>query len=122
VYDEDYAIHVAMIRKELEAKYPTLHLVGRNGMHKYNNQDHAMMTAMLCVQNIMAGRCIYDFWCVNQDAEYHEAGAAGDTVSNSGLRMVPKCISEARTPVPIAASNAEPNRQLKPSSKTLVGG
>ena len=49
VYDDDYAMHVATIRQELEDRYPNLHLVGRNGMHKYNNQDHAMMTAMLCV-------------------------------------------------------------------------
>jgi hypothetical protein len=122
MYGEDYPRHVATIRKELEAKYPTLHLVGRNGMHKYNNQDHAMMTVMLRGQNIIAGRCIYDLWCVNQDAEYHEAGAVGDTVSTRALRIVPTCISETRTPIPIAASNAEPNRQLKPSSKTPVGG
>ncbi|HEX8076556.1 MAG TPA: NAD(P)/FAD-dependent oxidoreductase, partial [Chthoniobacterales bacterium] len=54
VYDDDYATHVATIREELEGRYPNLHLVGRNGMHKYNNQDHAMMTAMLCVENILA--------------------------------------------------------------------
>ena len=45
-------------RSELEQHYPDLHLVGRNGMHKYNNQDHAMMTAMLTAENILAGdRC-----------------------------------------------------------------
>ena len=54
--------------------YPTLHLVGRNGMHRYNNQDHAMMTAMLTVRNIVAGERAYDIWAVNEDAEYHEAG------------------------------------------------
>src|SRR5262249_26272284 len=54
VYDEHYAENVALVRKELEERFPTLHLVGRNGMHKYNNQDHAMMTAMLCVENILA--------------------------------------------------------------------
>ena len=58
-------------------RFPTLHLVGRNGMHKYNNQDHAMMTAMLTVKNIMAGETVYDVWNVNEDAEYHEAGEAG---------------------------------------------
>src|SRR5262245_8948410 len=47
VYDDDYARHVARIREEMDRKYPGMHLVGRNGMHKYNNQDHAMMTAML---------------------------------------------------------------------------
>ena len=96
VYDDDYAKHVATISDELEAKYPTLHLVGRNGMHKYNNQDHAMMTAMLCVQNILAERKIYDLWQVNQDAEYHESGAAGreQTTGATGLRMVPTRVKE----------------------------
>ncbi len=77
VYDEDYAANVAAMRQELEEKFPTLHLVGRNGMHRYNNQDHAMMTAMLTVENILAGKRIYDTWCVNEDAEYHEAGDEG---------------------------------------------
>jgi hypothetical protein len=63
-------------------------------MHKYNNQDHAMMTAMLCVKNIVAGEGLYDLWKVNQDAEYHEAGErAGDASSTSGLRAVPKRIT-----------------------------
>jgi len=77
VYDGDYAAHVDAMRRELEAAWPSLHLVGRNGMHRYNNQDHAMMTAMLTVENIIAGRRIYDTWCVNEDAEYHEAGSEG---------------------------------------------
>lgn len=77
VYDEDYAAHVDAMRRELEATWPSLHLVGRNGMHRYNNQDHAMMTAMLTVENIIAGQRIYDTWCVNEDAEYHEAGDEG---------------------------------------------
>ncbi len=77
VYDETYAANVAAMRAELEEKHPTLHLVGRNGMHRYNNQDHAMMTAMLTVENIVAGERIYDTWCVNEDAEYHEAGDEG---------------------------------------------
>ncbi len=78
VYDGEYAANVDAMRRELEAKYPTLHLVGRNGMHRYNNQDHAMMTAMLSVENILAGERIYDTWCVNEDAEYHEAGDEGE--------------------------------------------
>ena len=78
VYDEDYAANVDAMRAELEKKFPSLHLVGRNGMHRYNNQDHAMMTAMLTTQNIIAGERIYDTWCVNEDAEYHEAGDEGD--------------------------------------------
>ena len=77
VYDEDYAANVDAMRAELEARHPTLHLVGRNGMHRYNNQDHAMMTAMLTVENILVGKRLYDTWCVNEDAEYHEAGEEG---------------------------------------------
>jgi len=77
VYDEHYAANVEAMRRELEAKHPSLHLVGRNGMHRYNNQDHAMMTAMLTVENILAGARVYDTWCVNEDAEYHEAGNEG---------------------------------------------
>ncbi len=90
VYDDDYARHVATIRQELEDRYPNLHLVGRNGMHKYNNQDHAMMTAMLCVENILADTKLYDLWEVNGDAEYHEAGpAAAEETTGPGLRLVP---------------------------------
>jgi protoporphyrinogen oxidase len=90
VYNDDYARHVATIREELDARYPNLHLVGRNGMHKYNNQDHAMMTAMLCAENIMADTRLYDLWQVNGDAEYHEAGSAVDSSpSGAALRLVP---------------------------------
>ena len=90
VYDDDYAEHVATIRQELETRYPNLQLVGRNGMHKYNNQDHAMMTAMLCVENILADAKLYDLWQVNSDAEYHEQGpAASEEANGSALRLVP---------------------------------
>jgi protoporphyrinogen oxidase len=89
VYDDGYADVVETVRQQMEARYPTLHLVGRNGMHKYNNQDHAMMTAMLTVQNIVAERKLFDIWQVNQDAEYHESGNAGEQTGASGLRMVP---------------------------------
>jgi protoporphyrinogen oxidase len=89
VYDDAYAAHVDVVRQETEARYPNLHLVGRNGMHKYNNQDHSMMTAMLCAENIASGGRVYDLWNVNQDAEYHEAGRAGEARGASGLRAVP---------------------------------
>jgi protoporphyrinogen oxidase len=78
VYDDDYAANVEAMRAELEGKFPTLHMVGRNGMHRYNNQDHAMMTSMLTVENIVAGSRVYNIWNVNEDAEYHEAGDEGE--------------------------------------------
>ncbi len=77
VYDDGYAARIELLRRELAERFPTFHPVGRNGMHKYNNQDHAMMTAMLAVENIVASRQVFDVWNVNQDAEYHESGAAG---------------------------------------------
>lgn len=79
VYSADYKIHLETIFTELALKFPRLHLVGRNGLHKYNNQDHAMMTAMLTVRNIVAGRKLFNVHCVNQDAEYIEVqGNAND--------------------------------------------
>ena len=87
VYDDAYQQHVSTIRKALGENYPTVHLVGRNGMHKYNNQDHAMMTAMLTAKNILAGGCKYNVWAVNQDAEYHEAGAAGEQTAEVETRV-----------------------------------
>ncbi len=62
-------------------------------MHKYNNQDHAMMTAMLCAENILAGRRVYDLWRVNQDAEYHEAVEAASEPGAAGLRLVPRRVA-----------------------------
>jgi protoporphyrinogen oxidase len=92
VYDSDYARHVAAIRAEIARAYPHLHLVGRNGMHKYNNQDHAMMTAILSARNILANGLVYDVWRVNEDAEYHEAGAAAQQHGAAGLRSVPSAV------------------------------
>ncbi|MGE0767390.1 MAG: NAD(P)/FAD-dependent oxidoreductase [Hyphomicrobiaceae bacterium] len=95
VYDEAYRLHVDTIREDIAAHYPHLHLVGRNGMHKYNNQDHAMMTAMLTVKNIMAGTDLYDIWNVNEDAEYHEAGASGAEEALKSVRLVPQALQKA---------------------------
>ncbi len=95
VYDDSYKANVETIRSELAESYPGLHLVGRNGMHKYNNQDHAMMTAMLTVENIIAGKQVYDIWNVNEDAEYHEAGNSGAEHALKSIRMVPRKVGQA---------------------------
>ena len=87
IYDDHYRDHMAKIRHDLEANFATLYLVGRNGMHKYNNQDHAMMTAILTARNIMAGEQIYDVWNVNEDAQYQESGVSDVLASE---RMVPR--------------------------------
>lgn len=90
VYDEHYKENLAIIRKSLMSDYPNLHLVGRNGLHKYNNQDHSMMTALLTVNNILAGKAKYDIWQVNQDAEYHEQKNADAFDVSLGLRDIPE--------------------------------
>jgi len=96
IYDAHYQAHIGTVRSHVAASYPNLHLVGRNGMHRYNNQDHAMMTAMLTVKNILAGAMIYDVWNVNQDAEYHESLDASSGRIGAPLdRLVPTRITPA---------------------------
>ena len=93
VYDEGYADNIEVVRREIGLRYPRLHLVGRNGMHKYNNQDHAMMTGMLTAQNIIADANLYDTWQVNEDAEYGEAGLSGAQEALKSERLVPKRVA-----------------------------
>ena len=91
VYDEEYRANLAVIRGWL-ASLGNLELAGRNGMHKYNNQDHSMMTALLAARNIL-GLGKFDTWKVNTDAEYHE-GEAEDRAAEKG-RSVPHRVSAA---------------------------
>jgi hypothetical protein len=63
-------------------------------MHKYNNQDHSMMTAFLAARNIM-GQGPFDPWCVNTDAEYHEEKAVDQTAADTAGRAVPRKLSTA---------------------------
>jgi protoporphyrinogen oxidase len=76
VYDDRYAKNLDVIRAWLDAEVPNVHPVGRNGMHRYNNQDHSMLTALLTAENIRTGSK-HDVWSVNVEEEYHEEG--GDT-------------------------------------------
>ena len=88
VYDDDYTANVAAIRDEFATSYPTFHFVGRNGMHKYDNQDHAMMTAILAAKNIMSGKTVYDVWTVNEDAAYHEESSGEEESLVEAVRNV----------------------------------
>jgi protoporphyrinogen oxidase len=69
VYDDGYHDALAGVRVWVE-RFSNLQLVGRNGMHKYNNQDHSMLTARLAVQNLFGEH--HDLWTINADDEYHE--------------------------------------------------
>ncbi|HEX7520600.1 MAG TPA: NAD(P)/FAD-dependent oxidoreductase [Acidimicrobiia bacterium] len=70
MYDGTYKANVQTMRDWLDANTPNVYPTGRNGMHKYNNQDHSMYTAMLSVDNIFGAD--HDVWNVNVEAEYHE--------------------------------------------------
>jgi hypothetical protein len=70
VYDSDYREHLATIRDFVDG-LENVQTIGRNGLHRYNNQDHAMLTGMLAVRNLMLGER-HDLWSVNADQEYHE--------------------------------------------------
>jgi protoporphyrinogen oxidase len=83
VYDEAYQRNVDVLRGWLTENTPNVHPVGRNGMHRYNNQDHSMYTAMLTVENIL-GDTGHDIWSVNVEEEYHEEGS-DSTAPASGM-------------------------------------
>jgi len=89
IYDPGYQEALAVIREAL-APFKNLSVVGRNGMHKYNNQDHSMMTAMLAVRNLQGEH--YNLWNVNTDAEYHEEGGDPDspTHTDTSGRLTPR--------------------------------
>lgn len=92
VYTDDYKQNVEIIREGMKA-YAGLHFVGRNGMHRYNNADHAMMTGMLVARNIVAGSARFDPWAVNEDAAYHEAVNADEAKALESLRLVPQRVT-----------------------------
>jgi len=74
MYDGTFREDVAVIRGYLET-FENLKTCGRNGLHRYNNQDHSMWTAILATLNLVDGT-EYDVWSVNTEAEYHEEGEA----------------------------------------------
>jgi protoporphyrinogen oxidase len=94
VYDGDYQAALQVIRKWLES-LPNLHLIGRNGQHRYNNQDHSMVTACYAAENIAAGHVVHDVWDVNVDTEYHEEVRATGEPAATGDRLVPGRVSDA---------------------------
>ena len=73
-YDQDYSANVDMIRAWLAENAANVFPVGRNGMHRYNNQDHSMYTAMLTVENLFGAD--HDVWSVNVEDEYHEINSS----------------------------------------------
>ncbi|MDB4973032.1 MAG: FAD-binding protein [Myxococcaceae bacterium] len=76
VYDDEYKARVSTMRAHLAAVAPNMQLLGRNGQHRYNNQDHSMLTAIYAARNILGQTADdgspYDIWEVNTEQEYHE--------------------------------------------------
>ncbi len=91
VYDDSYRRHLRVVREWLSQALPNLYLCGRNGMHKYNNQDHSMLTALIVARRI-AGVSDLDPWRVNADAEYIE----GEEEPREG-RLFPRPVARANT-------------------------
>lgn len=71
VYDLNYNQNLEVIKKYLSS-FKNLQTVGRNGLHRYNNQDHSMLTGIYAARNSMGAK--YDIWSVNTEKEYHEEG------------------------------------------------
>jgi len=76
MYDKDYGERVSAIRSWLDG-IGNLQQVGRNGLHRYNNSDHSMLTAMRAVDNITRGTS-HDIWAVNAESVYHEEDVADE--------------------------------------------
>lgn len=93
VYDAPYTGALRVIRNFLDG-LDNLQLVGRNGLHKYNNQDHSMLTAMLAAQNVMGAN--FDIWAVNEEQEYHEAVTREDAGAEEFARLAS---TQPRVPV-----------------------
>lgn len=87
VYDQGYQENLDTIRHYLET-LSNLQTVGRNGLHRYNNQDHSMLTAVYAARNIVGEN--NDVWSVNTEMEYHEEAK---TPAGTGDRMVPQKVT-----------------------------
>lgn len=76
VYDEHYDQNISVVRAWLEENMQNTYPIGRNGMHRYNNQDHSMLTAIRAVENILDDAGV-DLWAISVSDEYLEAGSQG---------------------------------------------
>src|SRR5438445_311756 len=109
VYDGAYLEHVAVVREWLQRALPNLWLVGRNGMHHYNNQDHSMMTGILVARNIATG-AHYDPWLVNT---CQTPGTRRTTTAGIRMRNPTKGTVRANS---ATASGRELERTRKPAT------
>ena len=104
VYDEGYRDAFDVLRNWLGAAVPNVAPVGRNGMHKYNNQDHSMLTALLSVENILDGAA-HDVWSVNVEEDYHEEQRSPSAATYGTGRDAP--VLPRRTPAESVLASAD---------------
>jgi len=98
VYDDDYRDCVESIGAYIDT-FENLQTVGRNGMHRYNNQDHSMLTAMLAAENVLTGeRHKHDVWNVNVERSYHEEFVTTKTRASDTARKSEKAGAIASAP------------------------
>ncbi len=90
IYDQVYRESVETIRRYLDT-FTNLQTVGRNGLHRYNNQDHSMLTGVYAAHNIAGAE--YDVWAVNVEKEYHEEGRVAEAAPED--RAVPHRVPAA---------------------------
>jgi len=98
VYDQRYHDSIATLRTYME-HFSNLQTIGRNGLHRYNNQDHSMLTGVYAARNILGGK--YDVWSVNTEQEYHEEARLAD--GTTGDRLVPTRIEPVPKAKPVLA-------------------
>lgn len=80
VYDETYRQHLETLQKYLQT-IPNLQTIGRNGMHRYNNQDHSMLTGLLAARNILGEQ--HDLWNVNTERSYYEEFSVKESLNEA---------------------------------------
>jgi protoporphyrinogen oxidase len=110
IYQERYTEQVDAIRHYLEQNLTNLQLVGRNGMHKYNNQDHSMMTALGAARNILGAH--YDLWAINTEPDYQEEKKAATS------KELPR---PAYAEPPRVGSHSTPGSAKHPSPRVAGG-
>ncbi|HWP47163.1 MAG TPA: NAD(P)/FAD-dependent oxidoreductase [Candidatus Limnocylindrales bacterium] len=111
VYDQNYHENLRTLRTYLET-FSNLQTIGRNGLHRYNNQDHSMLTGIYAAQNIVGEK--HDVWSVNTEMEYHEEireeaktrksilSEKIDFLKGGGDRLIPTCVGPRETDQPLS--------------------
>jgi protoporphyrinogen oxidase len=97
VYDQNYGASLEILQSYMRS-FENLQTVGRNGLHRYNNQDHSMLTGVYAARNITGKK--YDVWTVNTEKEYHEEGEVKETLPQD--RLVPTRVNTQREDVELS--------------------